>query len=693
MKIKLAIYTFLILNFSIIFADNTYGLSGDESCKDVGIVFARGSGAKPKDNDEYKQFVSQIQTRLGSTVTTQPYDLGTESYGGAKYPAVDVGNLFNGNAIGAVISGGKANDYGKSVSLGRTELEGYLKKRTQKCPNERIVLGGYSQGAQVIGDVNSRLSSYASKIDFIALFGDPKLYLPEGEGIYPDACRGMNLSKYRRYIGDCHADNGSLGARKPTYLTSQFQDKAGLWCNKMDYICGTSKLPYDQSGHGKYAQAGGAIDKAAKEIAERLKKTIAPEKATEINTEHTQTGVGTTGLDTVFVIDTTGSMGGQINETKEFARKQAAKIKELNGRVALVAYKDSGDEYTAKIVTGLSEDQTAFRAGLDSLTADGGGDWEEATLHALMTAFNGLSWKDGATKAAVLLTDAPYHNPDRVDGSTLESVTKRSLEIDPVNVYPVVSGGVEGYYAELAEKTSGQVIRDDGNTEEALTKALTKIEQRPTALLKNTDYSANPGQKVTFDASDSYVIDATITKYQWDFNGDGEFEEETLTPIARHTYTEKFDGTMQVRLTASNSTIANASAFVKIGTYVAPVLPKAPVNVTTKIVATKNGVSTIRLDWKAADALADKWAIAVNGVGLGLVPKTQKTIDITDIERSEDVEISITGVKTDGSVGDVARVIVAKENSTPALQLNWWQLLLEFIQRLLQPITFRFTWW
>lgn len=657
---KVILFFISILIISGVYADSANALTSDEPCSDVEVIFARGSGSALGGREQDK-FLKQISERLGSKVSVHPYELGKETYNNAKYPAVDVG-VFNGNAIGALVSGGKANDYGKSVSMGRTELEGYLAKRSQKCPNERIILGGYSQGAQVIGDVHTRLSAYAGRIDFIAFFGDPKLYLPEGEGIYPDACRGKNFSSYRRDIGDCHADNGSLGARKP-YLTSKFSNKAGLWCKAVDFICGTSKLAYDLAGHEKYAEEGGPIDKAAKEIAERLKKTLPKEKTTEIKTGHTKVGTGTTGLDVVFVIDTTGSMGGRIEQAKAFARAQAEKIKELRGRVALVAYKDAGDSYTARIISGLSEDQANFQTGLNSIYASGGGDTPEAALHALKTAFNGLDWKNGATKAAVLLTDAGFHNPDLVDGSTIESIAKRSLEIDPVNVYPVVPDYIKGEYSSLAEKTSGQVIVDSGDTNDALTRALTQIADRPTALLKLTEYSAKVREEITFDASDSYVIDGAITKYEWDFNGDGVFEKTTTTPTANYKYAQTFDGTMQVRLTASNGTIASASAVVKIGTYVEPVRPAAPKNLAVKVLETTNNVSRVKLSWKSSDGLATKWAISINGVVLGTVASGQTSIDVTDVLRDKDVVFSVVGVLDDQTLGKTTSKTLGKKTS------------------------------
>ena len=174
--------------------------------------------------------------------------------------------------------------------------------------------------------------------------------------------------------------------------------------------------------------------------------------------------LGTTGTDVVFVLDTTGSMSDTIEQTKQFIRDYSAKIKEMNGRVGLVVYRDAGDEYTAKKLSDLQTDTADLLKQLESVKADGGGDTPEAALHATMTALNTMNWKPGATKAIVLLTDADYHNPDRVDGSTVESVAKRSLEIDPVNVYPVISGQSEPH-TELAEKTSGQVIVNKGDVQ------------------------------------------------------------------------------------------------------------------------------------------------------------------------------------------------------------------------------------
>ena len=108
--------------------------------------------------------------------------------------------------------------------------------------------------------------------------------------------------------------------------------------------------------------------------------------------------MGTTGTDVVFVLDTTGSMMSYIDQMKTFIRNYSSKIKEINGRVGLVVYRDAGDEYTAKKLSDLQTDTTDLLNKLESVSADGGGDGPEAALHASMVAMNEMKWQKGATK-------------------------------------------------------------------------------------------------------------------------------------------------------------------------------------------------------------------------------------------------------------------------------------------------------
>lgn len=639
----------------------------DDKCTLATAIFARGSG-QGFNAKESLTFRTQLESRVDKKQLNF-YELGSESYGGNQYPAVDVSNVWNGNAIGAKISGGMGNTYGKSVKEGVAELRTYLDIRHRKCPNEFFILGGVSQGAQVVGQALPSISSgVKDKIVFNMLFGDPKLYLPEGEGIFPPACRNEKLSAYRREIANCHVDNGALGARKP-FLPSEDNSKTGLWCLANDYVCGSSKFVWDVEGHGKYANNNGPIDDGVREAANRLKNAakLAYQNDPGINDKPLNNNMGTTGTDVVFVLDTTGSMMSYIDQMKTFIRNYSSKIKEINGRVGLVVYRDAGDEYTAKKLSDLQTDTADLLNKLESVSADGGGDGPEAALHASMVAMNEMKWQKGATKAIVLLTDAGYHEPDKVDGSTLAAVAKRSLEIDPVNIYPVVGDYLKNSYADIAKQTSGQVIAsgDENDVVAALDKALTKIKNRPNAKLKIGEYYAEVGQKITFDASDSYVVDGSITKYEWDFDGDGKIDQTTTSPVTSHVYNEKFDGIMQVRMSASNDTVSNISASVKVGIKPnLPVGPGAP-QVLAKIIERNGNKATIRLNWQPVDELSSRWLVSLDDTNLGYTVGEQRQLDITDVDVSTSRKVTVTGVKADGYAGKSATVQVDNEMPAP----------------------------
>jgi len=346
-------------------------------------------------------------------------------------------------------------------------------------------------------------------------------------------------------------------------------------------------------------------------------------------------------------------MSSAIAEAKDFAGSMAGTIAALNGRVALVEYRDSGDAFTSRIHSGLKSDTTDFQAKLATITAGGGGDWPEATLHALMTAFNGLDWRPGATKAAVVLTDAPFHDPDRVDGSTIDSVAARSLEIDPVNVYPVVLSGSAPYYQELAERTSGQVIVSGSDASTALETALTKISRRPVPLLTQTFFEAPAGQPVHFDASPSYSNSSEIVKWEWDFNGDGRFEVVGTRAKATHVYSEPFNGLMQARATDANGLIANISAPVRVGrpdVYE----PAAPSSVDLS----RSG-DDVTVRWTAESAGVHRWAVLVDGVPAAGHDADARAITMKDFGRSRGGQVTVVGIAPDGTVGRPTSVKLA----------------------------------
>jgi uncharacterized protein YegL len=119
-------------------------------------------------------------------------------------------------------------------------------------------------------------------------------------------------------------------------------------------------------------------------------------------------------VEVVFVLDTTGSMGGLIHAAKEkiwsiaSTLAQAQQAPEIS--MGLVAYRDRGDAYVTRVVD-LDHDLDSMYAKLMDFSADGGGDGPEAVNEALDAAINRISWsQDQSTYRVVFLVgDAPPH--------------------------------------------------------------------------------------------------------------------------------------------------------------------------------------------------------------------------------------------------------------------------------------------
>ncbi len=119
-------------------------------------------------------------------------------------------------------------------------------------------------------------------------------------------------------------------------------------------------------------------------------------------------------IDVVFVLDTTGSMGGLIQTAKEkiwsIATTMASAQQAPEIRIGLVAYRDRGDAYVTR-VTDLSSDLDSVYATLMDFEAGGGGDGPESVNQALYEAVNTISWseQDQAYQVIFLVGDAPPH--------------------------------------------------------------------------------------------------------------------------------------------------------------------------------------------------------------------------------------------------------------------------------------------
>jgi Mg-chelatase subunit ChlD len=142
--------------------------------------------------------------------------------------------------------------------------------------------------------------------------------------------------------------------------------------------------------------------------------TIRSDAAVTPPPRHIVAPVGAQRVEVVFVLDTTGSMGGLIQAAKEKiwsianTLAQAQQAPEIS--MGLVAYRDRGDAYVTKVVD-LNRDLDSMYVKLMDFAADGGGDGPEAVNQALDAAINRMSWsQDRSTyKVVFLVGDAPPH--------------------------------------------------------------------------------------------------------------------------------------------------------------------------------------------------------------------------------------------------------------------------------------------
>jgi hypothetical protein len=119
-------------------------------------------------------------------------------------------------------------------------------------------------------------------------------------------------------------------------------------------------------------------------------------------------------VDVVFVLDTTGSMGGLIQTAKEKIWSIATTMSQAQPtpdiRIGLVAYRDRNDAYETMVVD-LSDDLDSVYATLMDFEANGGGDTPESVNKALFDAVHRISWSQDpqAYQVVFLVGDAPPH--------------------------------------------------------------------------------------------------------------------------------------------------------------------------------------------------------------------------------------------------------------------------------------------
>lgn len=246
-------------------------------------------------------------------------------------------------------------------------------------------------------------------------------------------------------------------------------------------------------------------------------------------------------------------------------------------RVGVVSYRDhpetSGnpEDYPARVELDLTDDPDAIRAAIDGIQAGGGAGLGQATVFSGLVAGFDQPFRPGVRKEVLQLGVSQPYSPEPVSGLTLNDVVTRSLQVDPVAVLPVLAGGddLAEELTEIAERTGGYLTRS--LPEDAGTDALVAVSdslERPFAWVGGP-YVAAVGSAVELDASGSFdpqdgLDPAEIAQYEWDFDGDGDYDETTTEPVVTHTYGSEVAGAVVVRVTGTDGTTSIGSAHLAV---------------------------------------------------------------------------------------------------------------------------------
>jgi cutinase len=133
------------------YSGDTYNqLTDGTACRAITVIYARGTtqaGNVGEPNSEGPTFFNALAARVGG--------IGRLAIQGVTYPANVFGFLAGGDAAGA------------------TTMFNLINQAATRCPSTKIVVSGYSQGAQLVHTATQRLSAAtAARVNAVVTFGD-----------------------------------------------------------------------------------------------------------------------------------------------------------------------------------------------------------------------------------------------------------------------------------------------------------------------------------------------------------------------------------------------------------------------------------------------------------------------------------------------------------------------------------------
>jgi hypothetical protein len=205
-----------------------------QPCPDIEVVFARGTSEPPGVGGVGQAFIEALRSDVGGrSVDVYP----------VNYPA--------------------GNDFGGGIDFARTVVDGirdeatHVESTAANCPNTRMVLGGFSQGAVVTGFVTSPSVPKEVPPEFVSYIPQPMP--PEvANHVAAVALFGTPSDQFMRDIG-----------APPVTVGPLYQPKTIQLCDQGDTICNGAPAGNPSAGHAAYA-VNGMVGQAADFVARRL---------------------------------------------------------------------------------------------------------------------------------------------------------------------------------------------------------------------------------------------------------------------------------------------------------------------------------------------------------------------------------------------------------------------------------------
>ncbi len=196
-------------------------------------------------------------------------------------------------------------------------------------------------------------------------------------------------------------------------------------------------------------------------------------------------------IELVFVIDTTGSMGGLIEGAKQkiwgIVNEVMKSPSKPEVRMGLVAYRDHGDAYITQVLP-VTRDLDKVYGTLMAYKAEGGGDTPEDVRQALADGVHKVGWSPRSRNIAQILFlvgDAPPHDdygnePDTIDSAS--EAVKAGIIVNTIqcgtlpstsDVWKKIGRSGEGQYFAIAQ--DGGVVAISTPFDADLSKLGTKV--------------------------------------------------------------------------------------------------------------------------------------------------------------------------------------------------------------------------